>query len=140
MAVTGSVENYILDLDKFSKLMEINLQTVIKRTALSLFTNIVRRTPVDTGIARASWVIGVNAYASPANLAEGGKLSESEATAKSMDRAKALNVSSPYSLVIISNYMPYIGMLEKGSSTQAPNGMVRLSIEEEFQRMKAALK
>jgi hypothetical protein len=30
----------------------------------------------------------------------------------------------------ISNQVPYIGILEEGSSDQAPNGMVRITLEE----------
>lgn len=138
MTVTN-LKEFNLDLDAFAKKTEITFQTVLKRTALSIFTNIVRRTPVDTGMARASWVIGVNNYAAPANMPEGTQLDGDAATRVSMGRTGALDAAQPYSLVVISNYLPYIQFLENGSSQQAPNGMVRLSIEEEFARMRAVL-
>ena len=32
--------------------------------------------------------------------------------------------------ITINNNVPYIGLLEEGNSTQAPNGMVRVTLEE----------
>lgn len=37
---------------------------------------------------------------------------------------------STHSEFIIENAVPYIGVLEEGSSSQAPTGMVRVSLEE----------
>jgi len=129
------------DLDAFSKKIGVSLQLVLKKVSFSIFTSIVRRTPFDTGIARASWVIGVNSFANPADivLGKGEKLSSDEAAQLSLSRLSAIDITSPFSLVIISNYLPYIQRLEHGWSKKAPAGMVKLAIEEEKDKLRAGI-
>lgn len=135
-----NMDEFKFDLKKFSDKVGVNFQTVLKRTALSIFSSIIQRTPVDTGVARASWVIGVNAAAAPANLPKDTKLSKATAGQTSTARAAKLEIPNPFSVVVISNYLPYINVLENGSSSQAPQGMVRLALAEEVLRLSAALR
>lgn len=142
MIESNNVFKFNADLDAFSKKIGVQLEVVLKKVALTIFESIVKRTPVDTGVARASWVIGVNAFAQPADihLTKGEKLSPEQATEISMARSTSIQVPNPFSFIMISNYLPYIMRLEYGWSRQAPAGMVRLAVEEEFSRIKEALK
>ena len=74
------------------------------------FNRTVLSTPVDTGAARASWLGGFSNDGSV-----GAEL-------KLYNRADIPPYGSEY--MLYSN-LPYIEVLEDGSSTQAPNGMVK---------------
>lgn len=92
-------------------------KALLKALAFKLHARIALLTPVDTGRARASWnlVAGEHADLSVANEGEGG-------TGKVF--APDANVYT------ISNNLPYISVLETGSSDQARKGMVKVAIAE----------
>lgn len=83
--------------------------------ALMLWSRIVARTPVDTGLARANWF-----------LSEGRP--RREATTSVVPEAPPALTGD--SVIYLTNNVPYIVPLEYGHSRQAPNGMVRLAIAE----------
>ena len=93
-----------------------------KKIALEVFVRVVRRTPVDTGRARGGWQISIDNIPSE----ETGSTSapgENEALS-------ALAGLGQNQTVFISNNVPYILFLEEGSSTQAPNGMLALALQD----------
>ena len=89
-------------------------------------------TPEDTGFARANWYGWINGDGVAPNLAmpveriRGSLSGEARAAFQQMEetalRAKAGDVIEG------GNNAHYIGYLEHGSSSQAPQGMVRLAI------------
>lgn len=97
----------------------------LKRSlALDLDQRIVLKTPVDTGRARANWLVGLGSPVRESRVAVdqagGNTIAEGAATiAKAEDED-----------IWISNNLSYIVDLENGTSKQAPAGMVRLSIME----------
>lgn len=99
-----------------------------KRIALQLFNRVVALTPVDTGKARNCWVLSIGSpvYVSlPRN--EGSRANPlPPATANQSDLA-GLTVSDR---IYIANGQPYIDLLENGSSSQAPAGMLRVALSE----------
>lgn len=119
-------------LKRFAKKVELDGATVTKRVAFDLFGRIIEKTPVDTGRARASWNIAVGAP--DLRIVPEGQYDSSLTTAI----AKANAVLGSYGTtgpgfllpIFISNNLPYIVELEKGSSQQAPQGMVSLSLME----------
>jgi hypothetical protein len=92
---------------------------------------IVRTTPIRSGQAKANWKVVDGAQADkeiipiPQNDPEQW-LSPGEAERMSIERLAA--VTGKDGVITISNNLPYIGMLENGSSDQAPQGMVQLSV------------
>lgn len=124
-----------LELDAFCKKVEQSAATVTKRVAFDLFRRIVRKTPVDTGRARAAWNMSVNE--AHRTVPPEGQASYPEPTAGAL-------VVQPGDEIWISNNLPYIVKLEEGGYTkkketgktkggfslQAPHGMVAVSIEE----------
>lgn len=100
---------------KFNAKAEKAATLVFRGTALSLFSQIVTRTPVDTGRLRGNWQAGIN---SPAD--SGGD--------------SAIGALTLGDTVFITNNLPYAQVIESGSSKQAPNGMVAVTITE-FQRI-----
>jgi hypothetical protein len=114
---------------------------VHKKVILEALTRIVKRTPVDTGRARANWQATLN---TPSNQStpHAGKPSKPKRT-----KAPALSVAGseavarglavldglkPYSVFWISNNVQYVKYLESGGrmSKQAPRGMVAVTVEE----------
>jgi len=78
------------------------------------------KTPVDTGRARGNWQLTID---DPAVLE---KYSD-RPIEEGMATLKTLGI---FQVVFITNNVPYIVYLEKGSSSQAPNGMVEITLQE----------
>jgi hypothetical protein len=117
-----NAREFNLDLNRFSAQISADVGGVTKLAALKVFTGIVKKTPVDTGNARASWVIGIGRKAIPAPPSAG--VSEDD----TLLRTAQLHRSNGLQPIFISNYVPYINRLEDGHSQQAPTGMVALTL------------
>lgn len=108
-------------------LTEVQLVLFQKKIALDILRGVTEKTPVDKGRARANWQLTINTIPS-------GEVSFS-ATSSSGDEQFNLNVQElqklkPFSVVWISNNVNYITYLENGSSQQAPQGMVAVTLQE----------
>lgn len=137
-----------VDLRKFAEVLDIKIELVMIRITLDLFRRITKRTPVDTGRARASWDAkvgtpstwippekkksvagkgktrlgtGLDGAKLGSGAASGGKAKDISGTIADIDGTK---------IVWITTNLDYMQYLEKGSSKQAPAGMVLLSIAE----------
>jgi hypothetical protein len=110
------------------------VEQIIKKLVLDIVANLQAApseggTPVDTGWARANWVPNIGSAldttAGTRAQAEAGQLSTASA-------AGVAQVAIEYKLargaVHITNNVPYILLLDAGSSTQAPAGFVRRGI------------
>lgn len=126
----GNINQFKSDLRKFADSLGIGLETVIRKLSLEVFTGVVQKTPVDKGRARASWVIALETPISSPNLPEDRQMSASEAGSIANRQLSKLSQIKPFSTVFISNSLPYIGELEDGSSRQAPEGMVAVTLAE----------
>lgn len=114
----------------FSSQVTDFVKTVKRRQALvtqklgeEILTSVVRLSPVDTGLFRNNWRVGINA---PFR----GVVSTTDRTGnraigvgkRTMARVKAGDV------LFISNNLSYAQRLEYGWSRQAPYGMVRITM------------
>jgi len=105
-----------------------NLDEVIRRSALEVGRRIIDRTPIKTGKARSNWNISLGAP----------DITTRDATAEHyLHGAEDLPQPGVGKLsvydeipVMISNSLPYAPKLERGSSTQSPSGMVRITAME----------
>ena len=103
------------DIKDFSDKVNKAAVNTFRGTALSLFSKVVIRTPVDTGRLRGNWFSSIN-------ISPKGKGSEGyEGT---VSRAK-LGDS-----IYLTNNLPYADAVENGSSDQAPHGMVKVTVNE----------
>jgi len=126
----SDITGFRKDLNKFAEKIGVQVEVAIKKIALQTFTGIVKKTPVDKGRARASWVIGVEQIDTSRPFGPNTKFTESEATLQAFKELRELSKIKPTSTVFISNSLPYILRLEKGSSKQAPEGMVEVTLAE----------
>ena len=126
----SDIKGFESDLRKFADSLGLGVETVVKKISLQVFTGVVKKTPVDTGRARANWVISVEVPSSAPPLPDGKTFSGQEATAFANKELVELSKIKPFSNVFISNNMPYIEVLEDGSSDQAPEGMLAVTLTE----------
>ena len=109
-------------------LREIDLR--IRRIGLELLKKLIDKTPVDTGHLRHNWQVTINTQTDTELPGEdaGGIATFNR------EKVKLTNLGlGP--LVVFQNPAPYaeiieMGRTEKSGSTQAPQGMVRVSLQE----------
>lgn len=106
---------------------------LMRALTLTGLTSLVLMTPVDTGRARGNWIVTIGA--STARYTD-SSLDQSGSSAISAGFQTVLSAkANPFTIIYLQNNLPYIEALESGSSTQAPNGMVTVTIanlESEF--------
>ena len=104
------------------KLLPAQVTALTAKVTLELLDRVVAKTPVDKGIARANWNVGIGkADLSTADDDGRDPIAAGEAVLKKLPS---------YSPVVVSNNMQYIGALERGHSKQAPKGMLGSAIDE----------
>ncbi|WP_312964599.1 hypothetical protein [Stutzerimonas kunmingensis] len=99
---------------------------ITRVATLELFSGVIKATPVKTGRARGNWQTSVGA---PVN----GEIAR-EGDAPALAEVEAKTPQGAGQVTYLSNNLPYIDELENGSSTQAPEGMVRKNMDR-VQRM-----
>lgn len=87
---------------------------------------LIRRTPVDKGTARANWNVAKDA---PNRSNDPGRL-RADIAHNQAAGARTIATFGAGESLFITNSLPYIEDLEKGSSKQAPNGMVAITAAE----------
>lgn len=118
----GSFE---IDIAKFVAKANGNVNLVIRKIALDLFTRVILKSPVDTGRFRGNWQVAIGSIPS-GTLAiddKGGTATIAKVT------AETLGLVAGQTITLVNN-LAYASALEYGHSKQAPNGMVRLTLQE----------
>lgn len=109
---------------EFAEAIGLDIAIVTQKLAVDLHTAIVKRTPVDTGRARANWQMGIGSMPT-GTLASADKQDFGSEPTGGAPEAKSIDGTES---VFIVNNLPYIAALEDGSSKQAPQGMVAVSV------------
>lgn len=104
------------------------MESVCRGAAVVALQAAVMSTPVDTGLARAGWACRVNktrpqSHPTPETDKDGVSTIE-EGTSVINDAKR-----EPGEIFWISNSQHHITALEKGHSSQAPNGMTDLAVQ-----------
>lgn len=136
------------DMRAFLKRAEDNADSVLRETALALLASIVKRSPVDTGRFRGNWF--VQEAISPVVSLNEDKRGSGVISAGQMELARFKVGDKLY----ILNHLPYSIVLENGEygtgpyatnkttrdgySVQAPHGMVKITVREFEQYVRAA--
>ena len=134
-----NLESFSLDLQKFAEVVVPEQHLAFqKKIALDLLADIVFRTPVGNpdlwkvpiappgyvgGRARGNWQVGLN----ETNEEEFDDEDPSGGSTIA-DGSQTILSAMPFGVIWLFNNVPYIGRLENGWSSQAPNGMVRLAL------------
>lgn len=130
--------NFALDLAKFAQKVPERSKQVVDKVCIDLLTNIVLRTPVGNpslwknpppagyvgGRLRANWNSGVGGInTAPREPDKSGSAA--------IGRGRATVATRPADAdFYVTNSLPYAQRVEMGYSTQAPAGMVRVTVTE----------
>lgn len=114
----ASARQFAIEIDEDIAAIDGDILRETQEVALLAHEGVVTRTPVDTGAARASWVVSVGA---PSDAVPGIGQGSGAGPVLAMRRPD---------LVYIQSNIEYIGALENGHSKQAPRGMVAVTVAE----------
>ncbi len=114
-----------LDISNFVAKANGNIDLVIRKIALDIFSRVIAKSPVDTGRFKGNWQIAINSIPSGIldTVDKGGGATVSRVSATVL-QTKAGDV------VTLVNNLSYARRLEYGYSKQAPSGMVRTTVRE----------
>lgn len=104
-------------------------EKVFRGTSIAMTKSIVERTPVDTGRARGNWFPTLGTPSTKVTESEDYP-SDDAIVGRAVQKLGSHKLGQSFYL---TNNLPYIQKLENGSSTQAPVGMVEVTVNE-FQR------
>lgn len=114
---------FAADIEKFTLKAKLNSEFLVRKVVFDVAAEVIRRSPVDTGLFRANWFVS-----------NGEPTSE---TTRTRDRTGLISIGRAHQAVnyirgggvtYIFNNLPYGYPLEYGHSKQAPAGMVRLTV------------
>ena len=114
-----------LEIQAISKALDGAVETVVKKVTADVTANLQEATPVKTGWAQSNWVPKIGRGINGVVGSKVGVLTTAQITG-------LLEVQSRYKVsqgkVFINNNVPYILVLNDGTSTQAPRGFVQIAI------------
>lgn len=107
-------------LEAFARAVGKSLNQTCKGITIKWFQSTILSTPVDTGRARGNWqmTLGVPAV---------GVIDRTDKTGTTVISDVRRMVGGVGSVNYLTNNLEYVSDLEYGSSTQAPEGMVRVN-------------
>ena len=123
---------------------ERKMDLAVRRIALEMFRRIILKSPVDTGRFRGNWQLAIGSV--PEGTLELDDKTGTATIAKGAATVMGINAGDT---IYFANNLPYARRLEEGGypdgpkvengrSSQAPNGMVALTIQE-FQSIVSAI-
>jgi hypothetical protein len=125
--VAANVKEFNSLIQEWAKTVPIGSVIDLQRKmALEAIQRLIKKTPVDSGRARGGWQTAIG----PGNNTDNGIFDKSGGSAIQETEKVVNQLGSQFVLLTIFNNVPYITFLEDGSSSQAPRGMVRLTIQE----------
>jgi hypothetical protein len=120
-----AVASFADDIRNFERKTARKLDEVPRKVVFQIFKNVIDKTPVDTGRARANWQPSLG---TPATGTIEFTDKDGSATIANMQSVLlSINVGD---VIFLTNNLPYIRRLEEGYSQQAPAGMVALTVQE----------
>lgn len=124
--------SFSADLKRFAEATKRNLNDAVRGVVLELGTRIVQRSPVDTGRFRGNWQIAAGGPDIRTDEPFDKQALGSRPSAGTFSRWQAeVQAATMGSTFYITNSLPYARRLEyEGWSSQAPSGMVRVTVVE----------
>jgi len=113
-------------IEAFAKKTQKNLDTVVRETCFNVSSEIQLRTPVKTGMARNNWMPAIDRP--DVRVGPWAEQPIRPVANKAYGR-----------IYYFTNSLPYIRKLEYGWSKQAPNGMVRLAVQNFKKQLREAI-
>lgn len=128
---------FALDIKRFADKANGNMDLVVRKVALDLFRRVIQKSPVGNpdlwkspappgyvgGRFKSNWLCAIG------SIPEGTTVAIDVSAAVTSVEAEVLGAKAGDIIYLVNN-LPYARALEYGWSTQAPAGMVRLTIAE----------
>lgn len=127
---------FALDVSSFVERAKVAPSIVVRKLTTDILSSVVRRTPVDTGRARANWNVSLNRVDASVSV------TTTDASGRQTIHVgnAAISKWDIGDSIFIANSLPYIRRLEyDGWSKQAPAGMVRITLAQAQQFIRAAV-
>lgn len=116
--------NFTKQLKQFEDETLERMTLAAQKITLDAFSEVILKTPVDTGRARGNWKTAIGIV--PSGVVELSDPSGQGAISQASGVVTAIEIGD---VIYLANDLPYITRLEEGSSQQAPGGMVRLTAQ-----------
>jgi hypothetical protein len=127
------MSKWSIPLDRLAAKSKQSIDRVGRTATFQLFNAVQLRSPVDTGRFRGNWQFGKDAIPS-------GTVPTTDASGALANQQALRALTAPVGgIVYFANNLPYARRLEDGYSRQAPQGMVRLSVIEFRDYVRAAI-
>jgi hypothetical protein len=114
-----------ISINQWTNKVKGEADTACRRIVYEMFSRIIYRSPVDTGLFRGNWVATVGSI--PVEKLEVYDKDASIAMARLEEASDAFKAGVR---IYLTNNLEYARRLEYGWSKQAPNGMVRVTLSE----------
>lgn len=119
----GLEGSFAAQLQEFAELVQQDADEVFQIVATDVGQSVINLTPVDTGRALSNWNAGINAPDDVYRETEDPL--DSKTSARLAGEFQSLKFGDT---AYITNATPHVPFLEYGSSKQAPNGMIRITL------------
>ena len=123
------------DISKFIDKVERGADLVVRKLAIDVTESVKTKTPVDTGDLRGSWTVSINGLPATYNGDVSGNMSVKFGDTWFISTNKAYAPIVEYGLYPNPPKNP-TGKTVNGYSKQAPQGMVRITVQEAKNKIK----
>lgn len=120
---SGKSGDFALQLAEFAKLAGEAVDATLREVVIEVGSSLIRMSPVDTGRFRGNWHLSID-------VVENVTFSDIDPTGQDTIASIAASISdfTAGQTAYLINNLPYAVPLEYGHSTQAPQGMVRVTL------------
>jgi len=124
--------SFASDMKKWVEKTKMKEDQAIRSATVSISGEIIDRTPVDTGRLRGNWIPSINAP----------KIAQTDNTTPLMAEVQSTVAQATGKVFYLVNSLPYARRIEyEGwSAVKAPQGMVRISVQNFKEALKKAVK
>jgi len=121
------MKSWTVDPKKFSAETKKDFSDLLSAAALTVYSDLVNTTPVDTGRAKSNWIpsIGSPVYTTRPATDSLSVILQAQAVFEPDGLPE-------FPVLYIANSLDYIASLNMGSSQQAPAGFVEMAVNRVF--------
>lgn len=124
-----NIVEFSANFDKFAENSAMLAMQQVRKVALDILRGVLRKTPVDTGLLRGSWQVGLNR--TPSGVGD----ANTAAAAVTASAIGTLATAKPTDTIIIVNNVEYAVYVELGTDRIAPRLMLSRSVNEALRRI-----
>lgn len=123
--MAGKAQEFAIEVDREWAEMMGGIRQAVVYIATEGLAKVQTKSPVDTGQFKSNWLVSVGALDPSIHEGVGGAFA-----AKSSAALASYAAAEGFPVIYLANNLPYARRLENGWSSQAPNGMVALTVAE----------